>query len=220
MIFNRFHYSPYTRPTYRYTPLLAVLMTPNMFLHPAFGKLLFATCDILMSLVLFRLAQRTAKESANIRVSLLHLLNPLIFSISTRGSSESVLGMFVLATLYYAIRGRWDATAIWFGLSVHWKIYPIIYGSSLLMLIGQGRRDWTLKARIRFGVIAATTFFSVGGLMYALSVALLTPFRRYTDAYMQLGSSFLGTYLFISFNTKRLQAQFLALFLPYIPIYG
>lgn len=96
------------------------------------------------------------------------MLNPLIFSISTRGSSESILGLFVLITLFYATKQRWDAAAVWFGLSVHWKIYPIVYGSSLLMAIGVGRSDWAVKSRIRFGAIAAATFFAVGGAMYAI----------------------------------------------------
>ncbi|KAG8733301.1 GPI mannosyltransferase 1, partial [Ceratobasidium sp. 428] len=38
---------PYTRSTYRYTPMLALLTLPNEFLHPAFGKAVFALCDLL-----------------------------------------------------------------------------------------------------------------------------------------------------------------------------
>lgn len=41
--------SPYNRHTYRYTPILAILLTTNIFIHPAFGKLLFSLFDILIT---------------------------------------------------------------------------------------------------------------------------------------------------------------------------
>lgn len=44
--------SPYDRHTYRYTPLLAAILTPNLFLHPAWGKLLFSVVDICVALLI------------------------------------------------------------------------------------------------------------------------------------------------------------------------
>ena len=66
----------------------------------------------------------------------LHLLNPIVIGISTRGSSESVLVLLVLLTLFCALRGWWDRTAVLLGLSTHWKIYPVIYGVSCVGVIG------------------------------------------------------------------------------------
>src|SRR6202161_1340819 len=47
--------SPYRRETYRYTPLLALLLTPNEWLHPSFGKYLLAACDILKGVLIYKL---------------------------------------------------------------------------------------------------------------------------------------------------------------------
>jgi hypothetical protein len=41
--------SPYDRATYRYSPILAFLLLPNTFLHPAWGKLLFTATDMLIA---------------------------------------------------------------------------------------------------------------------------------------------------------------------------
>jgi len=39
--------SPYQRSTYRYTPLLAAALVPNVAAHKAWGKLLFCAADLL-----------------------------------------------------------------------------------------------------------------------------------------------------------------------------
>ena len=222
--FDRYRYllSPYRRETYRYTPLLALLLSPNKWLHNSFGKYLFAGCDILAGILMYRLlvsptARPSAKAahapssrghlnldgdskiSAVVPISenksrratflvALHLLNPIVIGISTRGSSESVLTLFVLLTLFCALRGRWDATAVLLGLSTHWKIYPVIYGVSCVVVIAteyqhHGEKDRprgilpgmfqyidvvvTTKT-VRFAGISAGTFFILGLSMYLM----------------------------------------------------
>ena len=107
--------------------------------------------------------------------STIHLLNPLVFSISTRGSSESVLSLFVLLTLYASLKGWWDLSAILLGFSTHWKIYPIIYGVGCLGVIENSDRNRTGYLRtivnfktIRFTTISALTFLLLGAGCYAM----------------------------------------------------
>jgi phosphatidylinositol glycan class M len=44
--------SPYSRHTYRYTPLVSYLMLVNLWIHPCSGKLLFIMVDLIICLLL------------------------------------------------------------------------------------------------------------------------------------------------------------------------
>ncbi|KAF9646397.1 glycosyltransferase family 50 protein [Thelephora ganbajun] len=197
---------PYHRATYRYTPILAVLLTPNEFLHPSFGKYLFAACDILGGIIIHNLLSKlilpwvsasgpgdakvsTAIETAASRptkwadkatlLTATHLFNPMVFAISTRGSSESVLSLFVLCTVYFSLKDRWNLAAIFLGLSTHWKIYPFIYGVACLSVIDSGipRTSYSLVENLRrlinvrtaqFAALSTGTFAFLGVAMYSI----------------------------------------------------
>lgn len=200
--------SPYHRATYRYTPILAVLLTPNEFIHPSFGKYLFAACDILAGIIIHNLLlklvlpwastcrhggtkissapkgatpQLTQWASKATLLTAVHLFNPMVFGISTRGSSESVLSLFVLCTLYSCLEERWDLAAMFLGLSTHWKIYPFIYGVPCLCVIGSStpRNCYSFADNLRrlinmrtarFAVLSTGTFALLGIFMYATYV--------------------------------------------------
>ncbi|KAG2158277.1 glycosyltransferase family 50 protein [Suillus bovinus] len=190
---------PYTRQTYRYTPLLAILLLPNEWLHPSFGKYLFAACDLINGALIYQILMShilphvkslapdvSAKNSEHFmraHASLLaatHLLNPLVFTISTRGSSEAILCTFVLLTLFYALERRHNAAAVMLGLSAHWKIYPIIYGVSCVSAITSQRvnaQGWNFAYLLRnlvgkqalcFVLLSAGTFIILGAICYAM----------------------------------------------------
>jgi phosphatidylinositol glycan class M len=177
---------------------LAILLFPNEWLHPSFGKYLFAACDLINGALIYQilmlhilphtksLAQDVSaknwKRFMHARATLLaatHLLNPLVFTISTRGSSEAILCTFVLLTLFYALERRQNAAAIMLGLSAHWKIYPIIYGVSCVSAItsqhvdGKGRGFVYLRRLVGrqvlcFALLSAGTFISLGAICYAM----------------------------------------------------
>ncbi|KAF8610694.1 glycosyltransferase family 50 protein [Ceratobasidium sp. AG-I] len=182
---------PYTRATYRYTPLLAILTLPNELLHPTFGKVVFAACDLLVGFVLYFtflrvFKPRRAKDStvdpglatktrrlAVAWVGGLWLLNPIVANISTRGSAESVLGAMVVSTHFLVLANHLDWAAVLLGLSIHFKLYPIIYGPSILVWIDQQTPlqlslAFITKRRIRFVAISALSFLLLNAVMFAL----------------------------------------------------
>ncbi|GAM27344.1 hypothetical protein SAMD00019534_105190 [Acytostelium subglobosum LB1] len=110
--------SPYDRSTYRYTPLLSYLLIPNILVHKAFGKVLFVPSMLY--------ACTTA-----------WIMNPFVINVSTRGNAESVIGAMVLLSLYFLFKKQLILSSIFFGLSVHFKIYPIIYSIPMYLYIDQ-----------------------------------------------------------------------------------
>lgn len=128
--------SPYARATYRYTPLLAILLTPNIFLFYSFGKCLFALADLLVGYLIHQiLILRGMSSKRALWLDALWLLNPMVANISTRGNAESLLGCMVLGTLYLFMTRRFYPACAIFGLAVHFKIYPVIYAVPLLFLL-------------------------------------------------------------------------------------
>lgn len=171
--------SPYNRATYRYTPLLAVLLAANEFIHPLFGKVLFASCDLLICFLLHKILAKRGVSKASWLINAVWLFNPMVINISTRGSSEAVLGVLVISCLYAAEEKQWDLTAILLGFSVHFKIYPFIYAFSLLSCFANHSsptafcRSLFSPRLIRFALISLLSFASLTSFMYLLCVVYL-----------------------------------------------
>ncbi|KAF7906415.1 hypothetical protein EAF00_000694 [Botryotinia globosa] len=144
--------SPYTRETYRYTPLLAWLLLPTTFspqyLWFHFGKILFAVCDILAGYLLHViLVSRGMDVGRAGKYAAIWLLNPMVATISTRGSSEGILGVLVIGLLWAVLKRRIVLAGMLLGLGVHFKIYPVVYGISIVWFLdretipGSGSRN-------------------------------------------------------------------------------
>lgn len=134
--------SPYARATYRYTPLLAYILLPTTWspqtLWFSFGKMLFAASDIvagwLIYLILSVQWQGTENKRA-LKFASVWLLNPFVATISTRGSSEGLLGVMMIGLLYAILRQQVVFGGILLGIGVHFKIYPVIYAPALVLYL-------------------------------------------------------------------------------------
>ncbi|KAK1806637.1 hypothetical protein P4O66_005144 [Electrophorus voltai] len=162
--------SPYKRSTYRYTPLVAWMLSPNLYLTPHFGKLLFVTCDVVCGALLHcLLTLRGSSSEAACYFSALWLLNPLPIGVSTRGNAEAVLSLLVLSTLLCLELKRPLIAAFLYGLSIHMKIYPVTYGLAIALSIasqGPSGGRWMFqrlfnKDLLQFAFVSGTVFFGL-----------------------------------------------------------
>lgn len=175
--------------TYRYTPLLAWILLPNVYLSPFFGKVIFMSCDLIIGYMLKKilLLRDVSEKDANSYVNY-WLLNPFVITISTRGNAESLVCLLVIGTLYCFVNHRFVLGSIIFGLSVHFKIFPILYALPLLFLwdenfdpsLSQRKKKFSQNQivqwisnfvnswRIKFTLISACTFFALTFLMYSM----------------------------------------------------
>ncbi|KAM3440621.1 hypothetical protein MY4824_002069, partial [Beauveria thailandica] len=213
--------SPYARATYRYTPLLAWLLLPTAAAHPLlfhFGKLLFALADLAAGWLTLRLLLRgggggsppsppspsqnsrmTASQRAG-AFAALWLWNPMVATMSTRGSAEALLGVLTMALLWAVARKRVVLAGVVLGLAVHVKIYPFIYAPAVVWWMdeqrmatdggggGKARKSTTktlleaamrfvTPARIKFTVASLATFMLLNVIMYSIYG---TPFLVHT----------------------------------------
>ena len=185
--------SPYERSTYRYTPLLSWMMLPNIWLHESFGKWIFIITDILIGVFIKRILTRIIPTDvssrfyawkgwdSNVLINFLvvvWLFNPIAMNVSSRGNAEALISFMVVASLDLLFSHYYIAAAILYGLSVHFKVYPLIFAPSLFMFIdSMSNNGWApfgfkplkiTKNRIIFTIVSAGTFLLLTWLMYCM----------------------------------------------------
>ncbi|KAF5197999.1 Gpi mannosyltransferase [Thalictrum thalictroides] len=149
--------SPYKRSTYRYSPLLAFILLPNSFIHRSWGKFLFSASDILVGLFIRNILKlRGVPENLWLISMGAWLFNPFTFTIGTRGNCEPIVCAIVLWIIICIMNGYTELdhspwihithnimhldgkvlqAAFWYGLVVHFRIYPIIYALPLVLIL-------------------------------------------------------------------------------------
>lgn len=168
--------SPYERHTYRYTPILAWLLIPNITISPLFGKFLFCSFDLLASFLIycFVLAEGHSEIWAQ-RCSWLWLFNPLVMAVSARGNAESIVVVLVLATLLLYTERIFFLTGICLGLAIHFKIYPIIFSLPMFLALSNRPGIWGFlqinaeRFRLVTGTVTTLVFLTaLGYFMYGM----------------------------------------------------
>lgn len=166
------HGTPYDAHTYRYTPLLAIFMVPNLF-WDGFGKTLFVITDILCAHYMRKILSLTTKLSANTidNMTAFWVFNPVIISVSTRGNADTLISLMVLMTLYYLVKGNITKAALIFGFAVHFKIYPFIYALPMYFYIDDKKPKFMgifTKDRVKFALLSASVFILFIGFFYLI----------------------------------------------------
>ncbi|GMH89595.1 hypothetical protein TrVE_jg6223 [Triparma verrucosa] len=188
--FVRQNKNPFDRHTYRYTPLLAYAL--SLHPHRLFGKVLFSLFDVLTGLLL---CSETFGLQNKFYTILTCFYNPITINICTRGSAESLIVLFpVILTLYLITKSSTSSNpyltislaGLTHGLSVHTKIYPIIYTPAYLLTLSElpptrllpflrSVGDFTILEKINvrkpllFGAFSAFIFSTLTYISYVLS---------------------------------------------------
>ena len=131
--------SPYARKTYRYTPLVAYMCTLNNFYHPLACKVVFCVLDLFMAVLFWSIINLQLKSALPQTGRALSCLppamayafcwtfSPLTIIMSTRGSNDNIITLLVFSSVFLLLRRWYVLAGIFYGLSIHFKIYPIMY---------------------------------------------------------------------------------------------
>ncbi|KAM7191910.1 Mannosyltransferase (PIG-M) domain containing protein [Rhypophila sp. PSN 637] len=197
--------SPYDRETYRYTPVLAWLLLPTArttgdpfwdVVWFSSGKVLFAVADIVAGWLLVKVltmagAGKNAMDASTARkFAAIWLLNPMVATISTRGSSEGLLGVLVTALLWAVLARRVTLAGLLLGFGVHFKIYPFIYAPAIVWWMDAERMStnpgtlekkaneqqtpmghllsFITPERLRLALVSLTTFLGLNLVMFGI----------------------------------------------------
>lgn len=130
--------SPYERPTYRYPPIIAQLLTLNWLLTPYWGKFLFSFFDTIIVIEILHINDKLLHKSTgesqekntagyNHLIGWLWCLNPVSVYICSRGSCDAISNYVILLSLRLILQKQFALSGLVLGVAMYIRIYPIIY---------------------------------------------------------------------------------------------
>lgn len=130
--------SPYTDTEYRYSPVFAIFFLPNVLIANCFGKFILITADIVCALFIFIINLYIGNNRIHSKYYvMIWLLNPLTIAISTRGSSEPLTSLLILAIIYLINSSNLVVAGLLYGLVIHLRMYPVIYCFSFYLFLSK-----------------------------------------------------------------------------------
>ncbi len=163
--------SPYEQQAFRYSPIVAYLSTPNVLLVSIAGKIIASAFDVGIAYSIYKIVHLIYhNQKKALQCAQLWLYNPLPIIICTRGNIDSLSSFFVLLTLYYQLKENYLTSGVLLGLSVHLRLYPIVFLLPFLITAGRHHTGHTLKltykAKLKLLVAFVASVAALTGLFF------------------------------------------------------
>jgi len=198
--------SPFEDQEYRYPPAISLLFLPNLFIGENFGKILLASLDIFCGNLIYKLNVHQGVSRSNAKAFMvLWLFNPVTIAISTRGSFEPVINSLVLLSIYLLMLDEHFASGLIYGLSIHLKLYPVIY--ALLIYLYMVQRKPQMKNQAKIIYMVRTLLPRTRHLVF-FSTACLSLLMTSYLSYIVYGHDYLEASFLYHLKRKDLQHNF------------
>ncbi|KAH8384835.1 hypothetical protein KR093_009498 [Drosophila rubida] len=189
--------TPFARHTYRYSPIMAFIQIPNIMLHPAFGKLVYSLCDLLVGQLIYALVRLESGKATDIEKKALAsacfwLYNPLTAVISTRGSGDSFTSLFVISSIYLLVKTK-DQSSPYFtvfcaglahGFVIHLRLYPIFFSLAYYLCLSGRPIQKPLELIHRIFVPNKQQICLVLGTIIGFTIFTLSCYKLYGWQYL------------------------------------
>ena len=93
--------------------------------------------------------------------------NPVFIYLTARGSIESINSVYYLLSYLLLKNKKTNFIAgIVYGVWVHFRVYPVIFGISIIIYISNKFRNWGNISKFLFG--AGVSFLAISALFYSM----------------------------------------------------
>ncbi|KAJ2611098.1 hypothetical protein H4S08_003314 [Coemansia sp. RSA 1365] len=171
--------SPYDGGVFHQSPLLLLLFKPLYYLPSIFTDMLYTTADVLVALMLAKLAALKANSALNLSVpgetrlvcmpsvvAMLYLFNPLTMGTTLVKSTIVFSHLAVVSSLYFGLQGRTNRAIACAAAAAHLSLYPAMLIVPISLMADNCQQ--------RCGSIMTTVvkFIMAVGLLHVLFVAV------------------------------------------------